>query len=348
MYLVLLGPPGAGKGTQAERLCSEFKLPHVASGDLFRENLQDETELGKLAKGFMDAGQLVPDDVTIAMVGERISRPDCAAGVLLDGFPRTKIQAEGLDRILSDMGKSLTGVLYIAVPDETLVQRLSGRRICKNCQTPYHIEHNPPKVEGICDNCGGELYQRDDDKPETIQARLDVFHKQTAPLIAYYQAATLLHEVDGVGGIDEVSERLIKTVKRLRGEASKTSTEQTNAKPQITKFKFGSIQVDGKKYTYDIIIRLDGSVQKRKKKLSKEKYGTSHKLSRKEMKFVYEKGASSIVIGSGQSGNVKLSRKARKYLQERDCEVLIAPSQEAVLLWNNAGPGTIALFHITC
>ena len=215
MYLILLGPPGAGKGTQAERLEEELHLPHVASGDLFRENLKNETELGLLAKKYMDKGDLVPDDVTIAMVRQRLQRPDCDQGVILDGFPRTQAQAQSLDKLLADMGRKLDGVLYIAVPDEELVSRLSGRWICRQCQTPYHTIFSPPTTEGVCDACGGELYQRDDDKPETVRARLEVYHQQTAPLIDYYRQAGLLVETDGTGDIDAVSAALLEAARGL-------------------------------------------------------------------------------------------------------------------------------------
>jgi len=215
MYLVLLGPPGAGKGTQAERLEEELHLPHVASGDLFRENLKNETELGLLAKEYMDKGELVPDDVTIAMVRDRLQRPDCDQGAILDGFPRTQAQALGLDRMLADMGQRLDGVLYIAVPDEELVRRLSGRWICSQCQTPYHTVFSPSAKEGVCDACDGELYQRDDDKPETVRARLKVYHQQTSPLIDYYRQAGLLVEVDGSGDIETVSAALLKAARNL-------------------------------------------------------------------------------------------------------------------------------------
>ena len=215
MYLVLLGPPGAGKGTQAERLQEELKLPHVASGDLFRENLRNETELGLLAKKYMDKGDLVPDDVTIAMVRDRLQRPDCDQGAILDGFPRTQPQAESLDSMLADMGWRLDGVLHIAVPDEELVRRLSGRWICRQCQTPYHTIFSPPAKEGVCDACDGELYQRDDDKPETVRARLKVYHQQTSPLIDYYRQAGLLVEVDGAGDIETVSTVLLEAARSL-------------------------------------------------------------------------------------------------------------------------------------
>ena len=215
MYLVLLGPPGAGKGTQAERLQEELKLPHVASGDLFRENIKNETELGLLAKKYIDKGQLVPDDVTIAMVRDRLQRPACDRGAILDGFPRTQPQAQSLDTMLADMGRQVGGVLYIAVPDEELVRRLSGRWICRQCQTPYHTMFNPPASEGVCDACGGELYQRDDDKPETVRARLKVYHQQTSPLIDYYRQAGLLVEVDGAGDIATVSAALLEAARSL-------------------------------------------------------------------------------------------------------------------------------------
>ncbi len=209
MYLILLGPPGSGKGTQAERLKEQLGLPHVASGDLFRESIGHETELGLLAKRYIDRGQLVPDDVTIAMVRERLQQPDCDEGVILDGFPRTLAQAEALDKILASRDRALTEVLYINVPDEELVRRLSGRRICRQCQTPYHLVFNPPAEEGVCDECGGELYQRDDDQPETVRARLKVYHEQTAPLIDYYRQAGLLVEVDGEGDIETVNAALL-------------------------------------------------------------------------------------------------------------------------------------------
>jgi adenylate kinase len=210
LFLVLLGPPGAGKGTQAERMVKELKLAHVASGDLFRENITNETELGVLAKTFIDEGNLVPDDVTIAMVRDRIQRPDCANGVLFDGFPRTLAQAEGLDKMLADSGYRLNGVLLLEVSDDELVKRLSGRWICRRCQTPYHAVFNPPSAEGMCDVCGGELYQRDDDKPETVRARLKVYHDQTAPLIEYYCQSNLLKEVDGSGDIETINTALIE------------------------------------------------------------------------------------------------------------------------------------------
>ncbi len=216
MYLILLGPPGSGKGTQAERLCKELNLPHVSSGDFFRTHLKQESDLGKLARSYIDIGQLVPDGVTIAMVKERLARPDCGKGAILDGFPRTIAQAEALNSILREFGQQLAGVLFIAVPDNVLIERLSGRRICRNCQTPYHIHLSPPREKQICDLCGGELYQRDDDQPGTIKARVDVYHKQTAPLIKYYEDADLLHKVDGNIDIDQVTDLLITVIRSLR------------------------------------------------------------------------------------------------------------------------------------
>jgi len=204
-YIVLLGPPASGKGTQAARLKEILDLPHIASGDLFRENLKNETELGKKAKVYMDRGDLVPDDVTIAMVMERLSRPDCANGALLDGFPRTIAQAEALDQALAGQGNKISLALYIAVPDEVLVERVSGRRLCRLCGESYHVRFNPPKQPGVCDNDGGELYQRDDDKPETVRKRLQVYWEQTSPLIETYRDQGVLVEVDGDQAIDDVT-----------------------------------------------------------------------------------------------------------------------------------------------
>jgi len=203
-YIVLLGPPASGKGTQAAQLREALKLPHVASGDLFRENLKHETELGRKAKSFMDRGELVPDDITIAMVMERLSRPDCAAGALLDGFPRTIAQAEALDEALVAQGRKISVVPNIAVPDDVLVERVGGRRICRTCGEAYHVQFNPPKQPGVCDKDGGELYQRDDDRPETVRKRLQVYWKQTSPLIDYYRGQGVLVEINGDQSIQAV------------------------------------------------------------------------------------------------------------------------------------------------
>ena len=207
-YIVLIGPPASGKGTQAVMLRKLLDLPHVASGDLFRENLKNETELGRQAKVYMDRGELVPDDVTIAMVMERLSRPDCAGGAILDGFPRTIAQAEALDRALAELGHEISVVPYFAVPEEELVERVSGRRLCRVCGESYHVRFNPPQQPGVCDNDGGELYQRDDDKPETVRKRLEVYWEQTSPLIDYYRAKGILAEINGDQPIDAVAAEL--------------------------------------------------------------------------------------------------------------------------------------------
>jgi adenylate kinase len=207
-FIVLLGPPASGKGTQAAYLREALKLPHVASGDLFRENLKSETELGLKAKAYMDRGELVPDDVTIAMVMDRLGRPDCADGALLDGFPRTIAQAEALDAALASQGHKISVVPYIAVPDEVLVERVAGRRLCRTCGEAYHVKFNPPQQSGMCDNDGGELYQRDDDKPETVRKRLKVYWEQTSPLIDYYRRQGILVDINGDQAIEAVQAEL--------------------------------------------------------------------------------------------------------------------------------------------
>jgi adenylate kinase len=212
-YIVLLGPPGAGKGTQAERLADQLGLVHVSSGDIFRENLKNETDLGKLAQGYMNRGELVPDDVTIAMIHERLSRKDCEAGALLDGFPRTPAQAQALDEMVAELGGSVIAVPYIAVPEDVLVKRLSGRRTCPRCGRVYHIEYNPPRQNGICDDDGADLYPREDDRPETVRKRIQVYMDQTAPLISYYRDRQLLVEVDGTQQIEDITAQLIEVIK---------------------------------------------------------------------------------------------------------------------------------------
>ena len=207
-FIVLLGPPASGKGTQAARLREALNLPHVASGDLFRENLKNETELGKRAKVYMDRGELVPDDITIGMVMDRLSRPDCEGGALLDGFPRTIAQAEALDRALAVKDRRISVVPNIAVPDEVLVDRVSGRRLCRVCGESYHVKFNPPQQPGVCDNDGGELYQRDDDQPDTVRQRLKVYWEQTSPLIDYYRDQGVLVEINGDQAIDAVTRDL--------------------------------------------------------------------------------------------------------------------------------------------
>jgi adenylate kinase len=211
-YIVMLGPPGAGKGTQAEILAQKLGLVHVSSGDLFRENLSNQTELGKLAQTYMRKGELVPDDVTIAMVKERLSRPDCAKGAVLDGFPRTPAQAEALNKILAEMNAKVDLVPLIRVPNDVLVERLSGRWMSKSGRV-YHALYNPPKVKWVDDIDGTPLYQREDDKPETVQRRIDVYYEQTAPLIDYYRQAGLLVEIDGTQEIEKVTEDILKAIK---------------------------------------------------------------------------------------------------------------------------------------
>jgi adenylate kinase len=204
MNLILMGLPGAGKGTQAERIVGKYGLPHISTGDMFRTAIKEETELGKKAKSYMDAGELVPDDVTIGIVRERLGKADCQKGFLLDGFPRTTAQAEALDNLLADMGRRIDAVLYIDVDRDSLLERLTGRRICSQCGATYHITLNPPKEEGVCDKCGGELFQRDDDKIETVKTRLEVNEKQQKPLLDFYKKKNCLEEIDGNQDIDDV------------------------------------------------------------------------------------------------------------------------------------------------
>lgn len=212
LCVILMGGPGAGKGTQAKRLEVALDIPQVSTGEIFRENLKQETELGQLARTFMDRGELVPDEVTVAMVKERISRPDCVRGVLFDGFPRTVAQAAALDELLAALGTEVTIVPYIHVDRDVLLQRLSGRRTCRQCGRMYHILFSPPKVEGVCDVCGGELYQRADDAEETQQRRIEVYFEQTAPLIEAYRERGLLVEIDGEQSIDAVFEDLLAAI----------------------------------------------------------------------------------------------------------------------------------------
>lgn len=213
-YIVLLGPPGAGKGTQAQVVSHEMNLAHISSGDLFRENLKNQTELGKLAQGFMNRGELVPDDVTIAMVRDRIARPDCKDGALLDGFPRTPAQADALAEMLGSLGAHVDSVPYISVPADVLIERLGGRWTCQSCGRVYHEKYNPPKTAGVCDADGTALIQRDDDKAETVERRIRVYMDQTSPLIEYYREKGLLVEVDGKQSIEEVSRDILKAIKK--------------------------------------------------------------------------------------------------------------------------------------
>ena len=212
MRIVLLGAPGAGKGTQAKIIAQRRNIAHVASGDLFRKHLGEGTELGKLAKTYMDKGELVPDDVTIRMVLERIGEPDAAGGYVLDGFPRTVAQAEALDEALAIRGQALDVASLVEVDTDELVRRLAGRWICRECQTPYHEVTAPPKQPGVCDEDGGELYQRDDDKPAVVRARFETFERQTAPLIAYYEKQGKLVRVDGQQEVEKVTAGLLDSV----------------------------------------------------------------------------------------------------------------------------------------
>ena len=212
IFLILLGPPMSGKGTQAARLSKALGIPQISSGDLFRDNIKRETALGREAKTYMDRGDLVPDEITIGMVAERLGRPDAAKGALLDGFPRTIPQAEELDRILDELDASLTGVISISVPVEELVKRASGRRICRSCGKSYHLAFNPPAEEGVCDVDGGELYQRDDDLPDTVRQRLEVYQGQTSPLVDYYRKRGNLREIEGDQPIDDVAADIAEVV----------------------------------------------------------------------------------------------------------------------------------------
>jgi adenylate kinase len=219
LNLILLGPPGAGKGTQADRLRDDFGLPHISTGDMLRAQVAAETQLGKEAKRFMDSGDLVPDKVIIDMIIERVRAADAADGFLLDGFPRNEAQAEALAASLNGLERRLTGVLSVEVPDEVVIQRLAGRRVCvKNAAHIYHVDFDPPKHEGICDQDGSRLIQRDDDREETIRRRLEVYHAQTEPLIAYYDAKGQLRSFDGTRSADDVHDHIRATVATLRLE----------------------------------------------------------------------------------------------------------------------------------
>ena len=216
MQLILMGPPGAGKGTQAANLVKKFGIPHISTGDMFRAAVAEGTELGKQAKACMDSGKLVPDDVTIGIVRERLSKDDCKKGFILDGFPRTVEQADALNKILDELGLQLTRVLNIHVPAEDLIERAVGRRICKGCGATYHVKFNPTKVEGTCDNCGGELYQRKDDNEATMKNRLSVYEASTKPLIDYYSKAGLYTQIDGRQSIERVTDDLSRVLSSVR------------------------------------------------------------------------------------------------------------------------------------
>lgn len=204
MKIIMLGAPGAGKGTQAKRIAEKYAIPHISTGDIFRSNIKNGTELGKKAKSYMDQGLLVPDELTCDLVVDRINQADCADGYILDGFPRTIAQAEVLTAALDKMGTGMDFAINVDVPDDHIVDRMSGRRACTGCGATYHIVHNPPKIENVCDVCGEALVLRDDDKPETVQKRLNVYHDQTQPLIDYYEKAGILRTVDGMMDMDDV------------------------------------------------------------------------------------------------------------------------------------------------
>ena len=212
LNLIFLGPPGGGKGTQAKFLVKDYSIPQISTGDILRDAVKKGTELGKLAKKYMDEGKLVPDDVVIGIIKDRLSEDDTKNGFILDGFPRTVAQAEALDQLLKEMGRELKAVILIDVPKDELLKRLTGRRTCSRCGKMYHIIYSPPKKEGICDECGGELYQRDDDKEETILKRLEVYESQTLPLVEYYEKKGLLRKVDGVGSVEEIYRRVKEAI----------------------------------------------------------------------------------------------------------------------------------------
>jgi adenylate kinase len=210
MNIILIGPPGAGKGTQAKRMIDRLGVPQISTGDMFRAAVKDGTPMGKKAKEYMDKGALVPDEVVIGVVNERFGKPDCKKGFILDGFPRTQEQAKALDGLLKKLGTKLDHVVVIEVPDDFLVDRLTGRRTCRGCNYMHHIKYDPPKKPGVCEKCGGELYQRDDDKEETIRQRLKTYHDQTSPLIKYYSTQGVVRKIDGTASMEQV-QNAIKT-----------------------------------------------------------------------------------------------------------------------------------------
>ena len=216
MNIILMGLPGAGKGTQASEIVKKFPIPHISTGDMFRKAIKDETDLGKEAKSYMDRGELVPDEVTVGIVKERISEDDAKKGFLLDGFPRTIEQAGALNNIMSELDRNIDAVINIEVPEEELMNRLTGRRICEKCGTTYHLVFNPPKVDGVCDIDGGKLYQRKDDNPETVSNRLSVNVKQSKPILEYYDEKGVLKNIDGAKDIDEVTKDVIDILDQLK------------------------------------------------------------------------------------------------------------------------------------
>ncbi len=212
MKIIMLGAPGAGKGTQAKKIAAKYEIPHISTGDIFRANIKNGTELGKKAKTYMDQGLLVPDELVVDLVVDRVNQEDCSNGYVLDGFPRTIPQAESLKKALASMGQEMDYAINVEVPDENIIHRMSGRRACVDCGSTYHLEYAPTKEEDICDNCGGSLILRDDDKPETVKKRLDVYHEQTQPLIDYYANEGILRDVDGTIDINDVFAEIVKVL----------------------------------------------------------------------------------------------------------------------------------------
>ncbi len=214
MKIIMLGAPGAGKGTQAQMIAGQYHIPHVSTGDIFRANIKNGTELGMEAKKYMDQGLLVPDELTVKILLDRVAEEDCKDGYLLDGFPRTIPQAEVLDKALAELGDAIDYAINVDVPDENIVKRMSGRRACLSCGSTYHMEHIPPKKEGVCDKCGNDLVLRDDDKPETVLNRLEVYHKQTQPLIQFYEEKGVLKTVDGTKPMKEVFDSIVEILEK--------------------------------------------------------------------------------------------------------------------------------------
>ena len=212
MKIIMLGAPGAGKGTQADKICAKYNIPHISTGDIFRANIKNNTELGQKAKSYMDQGLLVPDELVVDLVVDRVKAEDCQNGYVLDGFPRTIPQAEALDAALAKSGEKVDFAINVEVPDENIINRMSGRRACLTCGATYHIVYNPTKEEGVCDKCNAEVVLRDDDKPETVKKRLDVYHEQTQPLIDYYNGKGVLNEVDGTQDMEDVFNAIIEVL----------------------------------------------------------------------------------------------------------------------------------------
>ena len=215
MFVIIMGPPGAGKGTQAEILAKEFALPHISTGDIFRSAVKEGTEMGKKAKEYMDKEHLVPDEIVVGIVKERLSRPDCKEGAILDGFPRTVNQAEALDEVLRELGMKIDAVICIDADEDELIARLTGRRVCRNCGATYHVRFNPPRVRNICDHCSGELYQRSDDSIDTVKERFAVYKKQTLPMFDYYRDKYPVINIDGSKQIDEVYDDIRSSLKNI-------------------------------------------------------------------------------------------------------------------------------------